>query len=119
MGCVTPCRFSWRPSGTGDRCRGVTVRTSGLSYRMAALPGTHRGSRLDMKRIAPAVLFASLLLVPGCSSMSQLAALRLCSFTFSGVSDVRLAGISIGPGANYSNLGVADVARLTAAVLSK
>src|SRR5690349_23653301 len=72
-----------------------------------------------MKRIAPIVLLSSLLLVPGCSSMSQLAALRSCTFAFTGVSDVRLAGISIGPGADYSHLGVADIARLTAAVLAK
>jgi hypothetical protein len=71
-----------------------------------------------MKRIAPAVLLLSLIALPGCSAYNQLASLRSVTFAFTGVSDVRVAGIPIGPGASYSTLGVGDVARLAAAVLS-
>jgi hypothetical protein len=66
----------------------------------------------------PFALFAMLVL-PGCAAVDELAALRLVTFDFAGVSDVRLVGIPIGPGADYSRLGVGDAARLAAAYLSK
>jgi hypothetical protein len=76
----------------------------------------------DMPRIvrnATLLVLLSLLLLPGCAAVNQLAALRLVTFEFAGVSDVRLVGIPIGPGADYSNLGMADAARLAAAMLSR
>jgi hypothetical protein len=70
---------------------------------------------------APLALVALLAaaLVPGCAAVNQMTALGLVGFDFAGVSDVRFVGIPLGPGADYSKLGVADVARVAAAALSK
>lgn len=57
--------------------------------------------------------------LPGCAALQEVAALRLVSFAFTGVSDVRFVGIPIGPGAGYSGLGVADLARLAAALVAR
>jgi len=75
----------------------------------------------SIRHAASLVLFAALAaaLVPGCAAVNQMAALRLATFDFSGVSDVRFVGIPLGPGADYSKLGVADVARVVAAALAK
>lgn len=67
---------------------------------------------------APLVLLA-LVALPGCAAMQELAALRLVSFAFSNVSDVKFVGIPIGPGTSYSNLGLADVARVAAAIVTR
>jgi hypothetical protein len=56
--------------------------------------------------------------LPGCTALQEIAALRLVSFRFASVSDVRLVGIPIGAGSSYSTLGLADLARLAAAVAS-
>ncbi len=67
-----------------------------------------------------ALLAMGALLAPtGCATMKSLASLSNVTFAFAGVSDVRLVGIPIGPGADYSQLGMADVARLAAAIVSK
>ena len=68
-----------------------------------------------------AVPFALLAVValPGCAAMNEVAALRHVTFAFSGVSNVRFVGIAIGPGASYSNLSMADLARLAAAALAQ
>jgi hypothetical protein len=71
-----------------------------------------------LRSAVPLTLLA-LVALPGCATMQEVAALRLVSFAFTGVSDVRFVGIPIGPGANYSNLGVTDVARLAAAALAQ
>jgi hypothetical protein len=68
--------------------------------------------------LAPLALLA-LIVAPGCTALQQLAALRTVTFAFAGVSDVRIAGIRIGAGSSYASLGVADVARLGAAVIAK
>jgi hypothetical protein len=57
--------------------------------------------------------------VPGCTALQQLAVLRTVTFAFTGVSDVRVAGIRIGAGSSYTSLSLADAARLGAAVLAK
>ena len=67
---------------------------------------------------APLALLA-LIAVPGCTALQQLAALRTVTFAFTGVSDVRLAGIRIGAGSSYASLSLADVTRLGSAVLAK
>jgi len=59
-----------------------------------------------------------LLALPSCAALQEIAALRLVSFRFASVSDVRLVGIPIGAGSSYSTLGLADLARLAAAVAS-
>lgn len=71
-----------------------------------------------LRLVAPLALLA-LAALPGCTAMQELASLRLVTFAFSGVSDVRFVGIPIGPGADYSNLGLADVARLAAAAVTQ
>ena len=68
--------------------------------------------------VAPLALLA-LIVVPGCAAFQQLAVLRTVTFAFTGVSDVRLAGIRIGAGSSYASLGLADVARLGAAIVAK
>ena len=60
-----------------------------------------------------------LLALPSCIALQEIAALRTVSFRFASVSDVRLVGIPIGAGSSYSTLGLADAARLGAAVASK
>lgn len=71
------------------------------------------------RRLAAPFALLALLLLPGCASISQLAMLRTATFAFAGVSDVRLVGIPIGPGADYSKLGMGDVARIAAALVTK
>jgi hypothetical protein len=67
--------------------------------------------------LVPVTLLAVIAL-PGCTALQQLAALRTVTFAFAGVSDVRIAGIRLGAGSSYSSLGLGDVARLGAAVVS-
>lgn len=71
-----------------------------------------------MKRLLHALVLLPMLVLSGCAGMSDVTHLRNLTFDFDGVSDTRLCGISIGPGASYSNLGMADLARLTAALLT-
>jgi len=76
------------------------------------------------RTVVPLALLAllaliALLALPGCTALQQLAVLRTVSFAFAGISDVRVAGIAIGPGARFSSLGVADAARLGAAVVAR
>ncbi len=68
--------------------------------------------------VAPLALLA-LLTVPACTALQQLAVLRTVAFAFAGVSDVRVAGIRIGAGATFSNLSLADAARLGAAIVAR
>ncbi len=76
-----------------------------------------------MKRLA--ALFAALaavsllLVLPGCATLQEMAAVRSLAFAFTGVSDVRLAGIAIGPGTSFATIGVGDAARLGAAVATR
>ena len=67
--------------------------------------------------VTPALL--TLLAVPGCTALQQLAALRSVTFAFAGVSDVHIAGIRIGAGSSYASLDLADAARLGTAIVSK
>lgn len=70
-------------------------------------------------RFAAPLALLALVALPGCAAMQELAALRLVTFAFANVSDVRFVGIPIGPGADYSKLGMADVARLAAAAVTQ
>lgn len=70
-------------------------------------------------RFALPFALLALLTTSGCATLKTLTDLRNVTFAFTGVSDVKLAGIAVGPGADYSKLGLADVARLTAALVSK
>lgn len=72
-----------------------------------------------LRLAVPLAVLSLALAVAGCASISQLALLRTAAFAFAGVSDVRLVGIPIGPGADYSKLGVADAARVAAAIVTK
>ena len=54
--------------------------------------------------------------VSGCTALQELAALRTVSFAFDRVSNVRLAGVPIGPDTRFSSLGLSDAARLASAV---
>ena len=70
-------------------------------------------------RFAVPLALLAIVALPGCAAMQEVAALRSVGFAFSSVSNVRFVGIPIGPGASYSNLGMADVARLASAALAK
>lgn len=84
------------------------------------VPPSHEVT-MPLRRLSLAAPLALLALValPGCTAMQELAALRLVSFAFTNVSDVKFVGIPIGPDADYSKLGLGDVARLAAAVVEK
>jgi len=69
--------------------------------------------------VATTLALLGVLALPGCTALQEIAALRLVSFRFASVSDVRLVGIPIGAGSSYSTLGLADLARLAAAVASR
>jgi hypothetical protein len=74
-----------------------------------------------LRPLRSAVVIAVLtpLALASCTAFQQLAALRTVTFAFSHVSDVRLAGIPIERVADFGSLGVADAARLAAAVAAK
>lgn len=72
---------------------------------------------MSMKSRVAVVL--ALLVLTGCAAVQEMAALRSCQFEFASVSDVRLVGIAIGPGASFGSLGIADAARLAAALIAK
>jgi hypothetical protein len=72
-----------------------------------------------LRRFLASLALVSLMALPGCTALQQLAVLRTVTFAFAGVSDVRVAGIRVGPGSNYASLSVADVTRLGAALLAK
>lgn len=63
--------------------------------------------------------FALLALIPACATVQSLAALRSVTFAFERVSDLRLAGVRISPGMGFSDLGLADAARITAAIVTR
>ncbi len=67
--------------------------------------------------LVPVLLLA--ILLPGCAAIQQLASLRAVTFAFTGVSDVRLAGIPLAEGVSFSSLSIADAGRLGAAVVSR
>lgn len=71
---------------------------------------------LRLRRFVPPVAFVVLLV--GCATLQQIATLRTVTFAFSGISDVRLAGIRISEGSSFSSLTATDAARLGAAVVS-
>ncbi len=65
------------------------------------------------------IVLAGLLALPGCRTLREVASLRKINFDLDRVSDVRLAGIDVSGIRSYKDLGVMDVARLTAAVAAK
>lgn len=62
------------------------------------------------------LLVAGASLVAGCAALQQLAALRNVQFDLGPVSDGRLAGVSLARVRDFSDLSVADAARITLAV---
>lgn len=55
----------------------------------------------------------------GCTSLRETAALREVKFSFDRVSNVRVAGVTVDGKDSYTDVGVTDVAKLTAAVLGQ
>lgn len=70
-----------------------------------------------VKFAAGALLATSVL--GGCTALQQMAALRSVAFAFARVSDVKCAGVTIGPETRFSSLGLTDLARISAAVAQK
>ena len=69
-------------------------------------------------RLLPALL-GLLLLVPGCTTLQQLAALQRVDFGVDRVSNGLLAGVDVDRIRGYDDLAVTDIARLTAAALNR
>jgi len=65
------------------------------------------------------LLFAATLLLPGCQTIRELAALRSVDFDFGQVGDVRLAGIDLANVHSIGDLGILDGARIAAAVAER
>jgi hypothetical protein len=76
------------------------------------------GSRLRVSRTLP-LLVAAALLLPGCQTIRELAALRSVDFDFGQVGDVRLAGIDVMNVRSIGDLGILDGARVAAAVAER
>ena len=55
----------------------------------------------------------------GCATLQQIAALRSVAFAFGRVTDVKCAGVSIGPETKFSSLGLTDLAKVSAAIARK
>lgn len=72
-------------------------------------------------RLPHRLFLVSLLLLAagGCAALQELAALRSVTFGFDRVSGLRVAGVALAPGTRFSNLGLADVTRITAAVAAR
>ena len=66
-----------------------------------------------MHRLFPLL---ALVMLSGCATLQQLAALRDVDFQIDRVSGVRLAGVDLGGVASYRDLGISEVGRLTMAV---
>lgn len=81
------------------------TRTSGITTRAV--------------RIIGAFALAAVLFLPGCQTLREVASLRKVDFDLDRVSNVRLAGIDVSRIRSYEDLGMMDVARLTAAVATK
>ncbi len=67
---------------------------------------------------AVAALLFSTLGICGCTALQEVAAVRSVAFSFDRVGEVRLAGVPLGPATRFSTLGIADLARLTAGVVT-
>ena len=67
---------------------------------------------------AAAIVAVTGLAANGCATLQKFAALRSVAFSFDRVGEVRVAGVSLGPATRFSSLGVADMARLGAAIAS-
>jgi hypothetical protein len=63
-----------------------------------------------------ALALGLLLMVAGCATLQQMAALRKVDFSLDRLSNPRLAGIDLGQIRSYGDLGLADAARLALAV---
>ena len=88
---------------------------------MGFLMRRSRGGRWRIRRAHALSVwaFCLCLVLPSCATLRQVAALRQVEFSIDRISDVRLAGIDLRAKRSYEDLGPADVARITAAVLQK
>lgn len=62
------------------------------------------------------IVVAALLLLPSCSALKQIAALRSVDFSVDRVGDVALAGIELSRFDSYDDIGLLDAGRLAAGV---
>lgn len=76
------------------------------------MPASAAGPR----RVSRASLLALLSMLSGCATLGQIGALQRVDFSIGGVSSVRLAGIELDRVRSFSDLSLADGARLAAAV---
>ena len=61
----------------------------------------------------------SILASAGCTALRETAALKDVKFSFDRVTNVRVAGVTVDGKDSYTDVGVTDVAKLTAAVLGQ
>lgn len=69
-----------------------------------------------MPRLRFVVLLPALLLTAGCATLQQIAALRDVDFALDRIGQVQLAGVDLDRVRSYSDLSIADAARLTLAL---
>jgi len=67
-------------------------------------------------RIALLTFLLAPLVIAGCSTLEQIAALRQVSFALDGVDQARLAGVSIDQAQRYEDIGATGAARIGVAV---
>ncbi len=72
-----------------------------------------------MRRSMVVLSLLALAALPGCATLNQLATLQKVSFAFDRVSEVRVAGVRVSESTKFSDLGIADAAKLAAAIASK
>ena len=70
-------------------------------------------------RVFGCLLAATMLTATGCATIQQIVALHRVTFAFTGVSDVRVAGVRVEDGSSFTRLSLADAARVAAAVAAK
>jgi hypothetical protein len=80
---------------------------------------TASGARVRSAHRAALLVPLILLGIVSCAALQEIAALRTVVFALDRVDQVRLAGIRLDGRSSYSDLNVAEVARLTAAVVTK
>lgn len=69
-----------------------------------------------MRTLRSVLALPALLLLAGCATLQQIAALEQVDFRLDRVAEIRLAGVDLARVRSYSDLSVQDVARLTLAL---
>ena len=73
-----------------------------------------------MKKVSITLLVVSIVLfLSGCSVLEQTKTLTQCSYNLTGISNVKIAGVSLDKVTDVSQLNLMDAAKIVAAIASK